>query len=141
VGCNLQFTPTVEDIGEVASVEVMVEHIDSRRGSPYGFYGGLAQRAAQLSSFEARPPGNGIVSPPECRSDRVRTEHLVLKVNACSYAFVQHPGLGSFVLSAMSESRPREAVYLVLQGRGLTPASFADLSRAILAGIRFQGAP
>jgi hypothetical protein len=141
VGCNLQFTPLVEDIGEVASIEVMVEHIDSRRGSAYGFYGGLAQRAAQLSSFDARPPGNGIMSPPECRSDRVRTGPLVLKVNACSYAFVQHPGLGNFVLTAMSESRPREAIHLVLQGKGLTPATFADLSRTILAGLRFQGAP
>ena len=44
--CNLQFTPTLEEVGEVASIEILVEHFASRT-SEFGFYGGLAKHAPQ----------------------------------------------------------------------------------------------
>lgn len=133
--CNLQFTPSLEAVGEVASIEILVEHFTSRT-STYGFYGGLAAHAPQHVGIEERSPGNGLLSPPECRTDRVRTDHLVWKVNACSYAYVRHPGMGYFALTATSVSRPREAVYLTVHGRGVGPETFFSLSRALLAGVR-----
>jgi serine protease Do len=137
--CNLQFTPSLEEVGEVASIEVLVEHFSARTGG-YGFYGGLGQHAPQHVGVEARPPGNGVLSPPECRADRVRTEHLVWKVNACSYAYVHHPGMGYFALTATSVSRPREAAYVALHGRGVGADTFLSLSRALLKDIRFSSA-
>lgn len=134
--CNLQFTPSLEEVGEVASFEVLVEHFVART-SGYGFYGGLAKHAPQHFGVDARAPGNGLLSPPECRTDRVRTDHLVWKLNVCSYAYVRHPGLGYFALTATSVSRPREAVYLALHGRGVGAASFLSLSRTLLEQVRF----
>ena len=133
--CNLQFTPTVEDVGEVASFEVLVEHLATRTGS-FGFYGGLAAYAPRHLDVDARAPGNGMLSPPECRSDRVRTSGLVWQVSSCSYAYVRHPGLGYFALVATSLSSPREAAYLALHGRGVSLDSFLSLSRALLDQVR-----
>ena len=86
--CNLQFTPSLEEVGEVASLEVLVEHFRRARAG-YGFYGGLTSTLPSTSGSRRAPPDNGVLSPPECHADRVRTEHLVWKVNACSYAYVQ----------------------------------------------------
>jgi S1-C subfamily serine protease len=138
--CNLQFTPSLEEVGEVASVEILVEHFTSRK-SDYGFYGGLSKHAPQHVGLEPRAPGNGVLSPPECRTDRVRTDHLVWKANACSYAYVHHPGLGYFALTATSVSRPREAVYLTVHGRGVGAETFLSLSRVLLKEIRLASAP
>jgi hypothetical protein len=134
--CNLQFTPALEEVGEVASLEVLVEHFASR-ASDYGFYGGLSAHAPQHVGLQPRPPGNGVLSPPECRNDRVRTAHLAWKVTTCSYAYVRHPGLGYFALAATSVSRPREAVYVALHGRGVSSETFLSLSRSLLADIRW----
>jgi serine protease Do len=138
--CNLQFTPSLEEVGEVASVEILMEHFSSRHSS-YGFYGGLTKHAPEHVGIEARAPDNGVVSPPVCHVDRVRTAHLVWKVNACSYAFVRHPGVGFFVLTATSVSRLREAVYVTLAGRGVGAKTFVSLSRALLGQIRFGSEP
>jgi hypothetical protein len=138
--CNLQFTPSLEDLGEVSSIEVLVEHFTSRR-SRYGFYGGLGSHAAEHHGVEARPPGNGMMSPPRCVSDRVRSDHLVWKTTTCSYAYVRHPELGYFALAATSVSRPGEAVYLAIHGRGIGIDSFLALERALLREVRLQGAP
>jgi hypothetical protein len=138
--CNLQFTPTLEEVGEVSSVDLLMEHISSR-GSSYGFYGGLGQHAPQHVGLEPRAPDNGVLSPPECHTDRVRTEHVVWKTSACSYAYVRHPGVGYFVLTATTVSRPREAVYVALHGRGMGAKTFLALSRTLLAEIRFERAP
>jgi hypothetical protein len=137
--CNLQFTPSLEEIGEIASVEILMEHFASRR-STFGFYGGLTKHAPQHVGLEPRAPDNGVISPPECHADRVRTKHLVWKVNACSYAYVRHPGVGYFVLTATSVSRPLEAVYVALHGRGVGAKTFLSLSRALLEEIRFASA-
>jgi hypothetical protein len=136
--CNLQFTPSLEEVGEVASLEILVEHFASRANG-YGFYGGLGAHAPQHLGVDARAPGNGVLSPPECRTDRVRTDHLVWMVNACSYAYVHHPGLGYFALTATSVSLPREAVYVALHGRGVGTDTFLSLSRVLLKGIRLAG--
>jgi hypothetical protein len=133
--CNLQFTPSLEEVGEIASVEILVEHFASRH-SAYGFYAGLTKHAPQHVGLEARAPGNGVLSPPQCHNDRVRTDHLVWKVNACSYAYVRHPGVGYFALTATSVSRPREAVYVTVHGRGVAAGTFLPLSRALLEEIR-----
>ena len=138
--CNLQFTPSLEEVGEVASVEILVEHFTSRK-SDYGFYGGLSKHAPQHVGLGPRAPGNGVLSPPAGRTDRVRTDHLGWKANACSYADVRHPGLGYFVLAATSVSRPREAVYLTVHGRGVGAETFLSLSRALLKEIRLASAP
>jgi hypothetical protein len=140
VQCNLQFTPSLEEVGEVASVEILMEHFASRH-STYGFYGGLTKHAPEHVGIAPRAPDNGVLSSPECRADRVRTDHLVWKVNVCSYAFVRHPGVGYFVLTATSVSRPREAVYVTLHGRGVGAPVFLALSRALLREIRFESAP
>ena len=137
--CNLQFTPSLEEVGEVASIEILVEHFTSRK-SDYGFYGGLTMHAPQHVDLEAQAPGNGVLSPPECHADRVRTDHFVWKVNACSYAYVHHPGLGYFVLTATSVSSAREAVYLTIHGRGVGPETFLSLSRTLLGETRL-GSP
>jgi serine protease Do len=137
--CNLQFTPSLEEVGEVASLEILMEHFASRR-SRYGFYGGLARHAPEHVGLAPRAPDNGVISPPECHADRVRTEHLVWKVNACSYAYVRHPGVGYFVLTATSVSRLQEAVYVTLHGRGVGAKTFLALSRALLKDIRFAKA-
>jgi hypothetical protein len=117
-----------------------MEHLASKR-STFGFYGGLGQHAPQHMGLEPRPPDNGVISPPECHADRVRTSHLVWKVNACSYAYVRHPGLGYFALTATSVSRPREAVYVALHGRGVRAKTFMALSRTLLREIRFGSPP
>jgi serine protease Do len=137
--CNLQFTPSLEEVGEVASFEVLVEHFVART-SGFGFYGGLARHAPSHFGVEARAPGNGVLSPPECRADRVRTAHLSWKVELCSYAYVRHPGLGYFALTATSVSRPREAIYLALHGRGVGLESFLALSRSFMERVRFASA-
>jgi serine protease Do len=137
--CNLQFTPSLEDLGEVASIEVLVEHFVSRR-SRYGFYGGLSSHAADHHGVEARAPGNGTMSPPRCRSDRVRSEHLVWKTTTCSYAYVRHPEMGYFAMAATSVSRPQEAVYLAVHGRGIGVDSFLALGRGLLREVRL-GSP
>jgi serine protease Do len=134
--CNLQFTPSVEDVGEVASFEVLIEHLAARTAS-FGFYGGLTAHAPQHFDVDARAPGNGMISPPECRSDRVRTRGLTWQVSTCSYAFVRHPGLGYFALAATSLSRSDEAAYLALHGRGVSLESFLALARALLDQVRF----
>ena len=138
--CNLQFTPSLEMVGEVASIEILVEHFASRANG-YGFYGGLTSHAPQHLGVQARAPNNGVSSPPECHVDRIRTEHLVWKVNTCSYAYVHHPGIGYFAFTATSVSRPKEAVYLAVHGRGVGVETFVSLSRALLREVRLVGEP
>jgi S1-C subfamily serine protease len=137
--CNLQFTPSVEDVGELASFEVLVEHFQTQAGR-FGFYGGLSAHAPQHFSVNAQPPGNGDFSPPQCRSDRVRTGELAWKVSTCAYAYVRHPGLGYFALAATSLSRPGEAAYVALHGRGVGVESFLALSRVMLERVKLGGA-
>ena len=137
--CNLQFTPSIEDVGEVASFEILVEHLTSPQSS-YGFYGGLSAHASEHHGVSPRTPDNGTISTPHCRNDRVKTAHLVWNVSTCSYAYVHHPDLGHFALVATSESRPHEAVFVALHGRGVGLLGFTRLSERVLAETRFAEA-
>ena len=105
--CNLQFTPSLEEVGEVSSVELLMEHIRLEPQHATGSTAALAGTRPQHLGLEPRAHRTtAVISPPECHADRVRTKHLVWKVNACSYAYVRHPGVGYFVLTATSVSRP-----------------------------------
>jgi hypothetical protein len=134
--CHLQFTPALEEVGEVGSLEVLVEHFKTR-GNAFGFYGGLRQHGPQHHGVEPRAPDNGVLSPPECHNDRTRSGYLVWRATTCSYAYVRHPGFGYFALVATSISRPDEAVYVAVHGRGVGAETFLRLSRILLQEIRF----
>ena len=55
------------------------------------------------------------------------------------YAYVRHPGVGYFVLTATSVSRAGEAVYVAVHGSGVGSKTFLSLSRTLLGEIRFVG--
>jgi serine protease Do len=135
-GCNLQFTPAVEEVGPVGSVDLLVEHFRSR-DSGYGFYGILAGHAAEHHEVEPRAPENGVFSAPECRADRLQIGALAWSVNTCLYAYVRYPGFYDFDLAATSLSRPREALYLAVHMKGFGFEAFDTLTRALLADLRF----
>jgi hypothetical protein len=138
--CNLQFTPSLEDVGEVGSLELLAEHLTSRQ-SRYGFYGGLGPHAGWHHGVQPRARGNGTMSTPRCESSRLRTPHLVFQVSTCSYAYVRHSDLGYFALVATSVSEADEAVFLALHGRGVGASSFLSLAEALLRGVRLPEGP
>jgi serine protease Do len=139
-GCNLQFTPAVEKLGEVGSVELQVDHFASRGGS-FGFYGALGAQAAGDNGISARDPSNGVLSAPECAVERVRSAHLDWKVNTCTSALVKHPGLFNFDLVATTLSQPRHGACLTLRAKGLKLESFLRLARVILDTARLGATP
>ncbi len=53
---------------------------------------------------------------------------------------MRHPGMGYFALTATSVSRPREAVYVAVHGKGVRLQNFVGLTRTLLGGIRWVGA-
>ncbi|MET0555996.1 MAG: serine protease [Vicinamibacteria bacterium] len=137
--CNLQFTPSIEAVGEIASVELLIEHFAA--GAPAaGFYGWLEQHAGEHIETEALDPGNGVFSAPRCLADRVRAGGLTWKVNTCASAYVSYPGYFDFDLTATTLTRPREAAFVSLHGKGLTSPSFAALLRRFLGDVRFAEA-
>jgi hypothetical protein len=137
--CNLQFTPSVADVGEVGSVELEIERYLSRGGG-FGFYGFLRSAVEADHGIRARDPNGGDLSAPECSTERVRTGAMVWKVNSCASAFVKHPGLFHFDLVATSVSAVREAVYMRIRARGLRLDSFLALSRSVLGSGRMEAA-
>ncbi len=140
-GCNLQFTPTEESLGEVGSVELLLEHFASTRAGAWGFYGALSEHPGSHHEVEPRDPENGVMSAPECVAERTRAGALTWKVHTCLNAFVKHPGLFNFDLVATSLSRPDEAVFVGLHLRGFRYESFASVARRLLAGARFRTSP
>jgi hypothetical protein len=135
--CNLQFTPSLESLGEVASIEVLAEHFRSRR-SRFGFYGLLSDHARSHHGVEPRVPGNGVLSAPQCVNERVKGGALTWKVSTCVYAYVKHPGYGYFALVATSVSRPQEAAFVAVHGRGIGVDSFAGLAGLLLRRIHLE---
>jgi hypothetical protein len=138
--CNLQFTPQVESIGPVGSLELLVEHFASRKGR-YGFYRGLQDHAGSHHDVEARDPSNGVLSAPECAGDRVAVGGLRWKVDSCVSAYVKHPGFVNLDLVATSLSRPREAAYLALHAKGFHLDAVLELARRLLRDTRLAEAP
>jgi hypothetical protein len=134
--CNLQFTPSIEEVGEIASVELLIEHFTARSPA-IGFYGWLEQHAAEHIETEALDPGNGVFSAPRCLAERVRAGAATWKVNTCASAYVSYPGYFDFDLTATTLTRPREAAFVSLHGKGLTAPAFAALFRRFLGDVRF----
>ena len=135
-GCNLQFTPRVEKIGEVGSVELGIEELTSR-GNAYGFYGALGTQAEHSHRIKAQEPNNGILSAPHCEVERIRTRYMAFKVNTCLSAYVKHPGLFNGELIATTVSRPRHGAVLTLRASGITLDSFLALTRGVLGDVRW----
>lgn len=138
-GCNLQFTPMVEGLGEVGSVELLIEHLASR-DSTYGFYKALEDQAPTLHEVVPRDPSNGTLSAPVCESARVRAGELVFKVNTCLNAYVKHPGFFNFDLVATSVTRARESISLAVHMKGFRFPSFRGLTSDLLAQVGFRKA-
>ena len=138
-GCDLQFTPSIETVGEIASVELLIEHFTARAPA-VGFYSWLEQHAGEHIETEALDPGNGVFSAPRCLADRVRAGTLTWKINTCASAYVSYPGYFDFDLTATTLTRPHEAAFVSLHGKGLTAPSFAALFRRFLGDVRFAEA-
>ena len=137
-GCNLQFTPSVPSLGEVASVDLLVEHFASLE-SRYGFYAMLAEHAGAHHDVAAADPEGGVTSGPECRSDRVSAGGLAWQVSTCVNAYVRYPGLFNINLAATTVSRANEAAYVALHLKGFQTRSFLTLARAMLESVHFSG--
>jgi serine protease Do len=138
--CNLQFTPSIEEVGEIASVELLLEHFTAKAPA-VGFYSWLEQHAGEHIETEALDPGNGVFSAPRCLADRVRVGAATWKINTCASAYVSYPGYFDFDLTATTLTRSREAAFVSLHGKGLTAPSFAALFRRFLGDVRFAEAP
>jgi hypothetical protein len=138
--CNLQFTPQIEDVGVVGSVELLVEHMKSER-SRFGFYGTLSGYSGKNHEAEQHSPDNGVFSAPRCHAARLRTENLTWNVNTCLSAYVRYPGFHEFDVAALSVSRPAETLYVGLHMKGFDFTAFEQLSGALLRGARLAAAP
>jgi hypothetical protein len=134
--CNLQFTPSVESLGEVASVNVLVEHFDVGAGSGFGLFGWLESHAQSHNQVAAIDPKSSSFSPPRCVAERVRAGEAVWKVSSCASAYLEHPGLFDFDLTATSLSDARSVMFLSLQMSGFRMEPFRALARRYLDGVR-----
>lgn len=133
-GCDLQFTPAIEDVGPIASVQVQIEHFSSTAGA-YGFYGYLPSHAQSHQSVAPRAPGDPHLGPPECASNRVLVGREPWKMATCAVAFKDFPGLFNVDLSATSLSRPDEAMFVSLSFKGFRMKSALDLTKQLMENI------
>jgi serine protease Do len=136
-GCDLQFTPSIEAVGEIASVELLIEHFTAKSAPGWGLYSWLEQHAGEHIETEAKDPGNGVFSAPRCLAERVRVGAATWKIDTCAVAYVAYPGYFDFDLTATTVTRSREAAFVALHGKGLTAPSFAALFRRFLGDVRF----
>lgn len=134
--CNLQFTPYLESLGEVAAVSLLVEHFAVEGGVGVGLFGWLESHARSHNQVAAIDPQSADFSPPQCTAERVRAGELVWKVTSCASAYVDHPGLFDFDLMATSVSQARSVTYLSLQMSGFRMEPFRALARRYLLGVR-----
>mgnify|MGYP000072158022 CR=1 FL=1 len=138
-GCDLQFTPAIERMGPIASVQIQIEHFSSAT-SRYGFYGYLPFHAESHQQVSPRAAGDPDLGPPECASNRVRVGGEVWKMTSCAVAFKTSPGFFDLDIAATSLSRPDEAMFVSLVYKGFRMKSALDLSRRLLENISW-GAP
>jgi hypothetical protein len=138
--CNLQFTPTIGETQEVASVELLVEHLSTRHNS-YGFYGFLTEHADAHHGTESKSLTGIKNTAPECVAEKVKIGTLVWKINTCLNAYVDYPGLYDFAMVGTTLNRPKEALYLALHMKAFRYESFRDLSKAFLEKLRFMEQP
>jgi hypothetical protein len=137
--CNLQFTPQVEGLGEVAAVSLLLEHFGAQAGSGFGLFGWLPAHAQSHNQVAAIDPKNESFSPPRCTAERVRVGELVWKITSCASAYLDHPGLFDFDLAATSVSDPRDVMFVSLQLSGFRLQPLLSLSRRLLEGVRASG--
>lgn len=133
--CNLQFTPSVEGLGDVAAVTIQVEHFAVARNA-FGFFGWLAQHATSHNTVAAIDPKGGHFSPPRCSAERVRVSGTVWKVTSCASAYVEHDGIFDLDLAATSVSRPDDVMFVSLQMSGFRLEAFERLARRLLERVR-----
>lgn len=133
-GCDLQFTPAIEDVGPIASVQIQIEHFKAER-SGYGFYGYLPFHAQSHQEVPARAAGGPDLGPPECASDRVRVGEETWKMTACAVAFKASPGFFDIDIVATSLSRPREAMFVSLGFKGFRMKSALDLTKRFVENV------
>ena len=133
-GCDLQFTPAIEDVGPIASVQVQIEHFTSAHSS-YGFYGYLPFHAQSHQEVSPRAAGDPDLGPPECASNRVRLGQEVWKMTTCAVAFKASPGFFDIDLVATSLSRPKEAMFVSLGFKGFKMTSALDLSKRLIENL------
>lgn len=133
--CNLQFTPSVEGVGEVAAVELLVEHFSVERVA-FGFYGWLPEHARSHDQVAAIDPKGGVFSPPRCTAARARVAERTWKLSACLSAYVDHPGLFDIDLIATSVDDPRQVLFVSLQMSGFRLQPFRELAERLLRGVR-----
>jgi S1-C subfamily serine protease len=138
--CNLQFTPSIEGLGEVASIQLLVRRTQWS-GSSFGLYATARQFLSSTHEPRQAKPDNGVLSAPECVADRVRAGAYAWHVATCLNAFVAHPGFYRVDVAAVTLSEPRRltGVALHLSGFRLEPA--LALVRATLEGARPAEAP
>ena len=134
--CNLQFTPQVEELGEVAAVSLLLEHFGAQSGSGFGLFGWLPAHAQSHNQVAAIDPKSAAFSPPRCTAERVRVGELIWKITSCASAYVDHPGLFDFDLVATSVSDPRDVMFVSLQLSGFRLEPLLSLSRRLLEGVR-----
>jgi hypothetical protein len=137
-GCDLQFTPAIEEVGPIASVQVQIEHFTTAQGG-YGFYGYLPFHAQSHQSVPPRAAGDPHLGPPECASNRVRVGQEAWKMTTCAVAFKAYPGFFDLDLAATSLSRPKEAMFVSLSFKGFRLKSALELSRLIMENISWGG--
>jgi S1-C subfamily serine protease len=135
LGCDLQFTPQVHEVGPVGSVALLVEHFKSARNR-YGFYAHLEAHAPSHLEVEPRDPEGGVLTAPRCTSDRVAAGSHVWRATSCVSALVDHPGFFNFDVVATSVTDAHEAAFVALHLKGVRLSTFQDLLRPVLAGTR-----
>jgi hypothetical protein len=138
--CNLQFAPSVEGLGEVAAVTILVEHF-TVASNAFGFFGWLPQHATSHNSVTAIDPKGDNFSPPHCAAERVRVDATVWKATTCASAYVEHDGIFDFDLMATSVSQTDQVMYLSLQMSGFRLAPFERMARHLLERVRLAAKP
>jgi serine protease Do len=136
-GCDLQFTPSTEKLGPIASVQLQIEHFASEHSS-YGFYGYLPFHAESHQEVPARAAGDPDLGPPECASNRVRLGEETWKITTCAVAFKATPGIFDVDLVATSLSRPKEAMFLSLGFKGFRMPSALELTKRLLGNVSWR---
>lgn len=139
-GCDLQFTPSIEDVGPVGAISLLVEHFRST-GGRYGFYSHLEGHGPAHLEVEAQDPEGGTLSAPECVSDRVSAGTQVWKTTACVSALVEHVGFFNYDLVATTVTHPSVAAFVAVHMTGVRPASFRTFTERALSSTRLVDAP
>jgi hypothetical protein len=132
--CNLQFTPSIEELGVIGWMQIALQHSVSKDSS-YGFYGVLHGRAREWSKVQAVSASDEVRISPRCVAGRLRAAGSVWKANTCVTGYAKHPGFADYELVAISLSEARQSVSVQVQMSGFRQSSFEALVRRVLEGI------